>query len=313
LQNSDQDAAEMSTVKKSQHYVWQNYLRAWAHDQRIWTLDKKVGSIFNSNLTGVAQERYFYKLQNISEKGLEFLHNFIKASPSSNQGFQRDFLATFSLPSEIKKRVQSSGQNELLSHLHKMEINTMEDAHSYFENFGKNLLSVKSLNDLQNFENADIKNESIIYICFQYLRTRRMRQSIARGIGEGASLPELSVWNILVFLMSLNAAMSISLCPTTTFSLLENSLDLAFITGDQPAINLMGNSRDSQGNVNSLQLYYPLSPTLALIIDMDSPTDKKYRSVQPDVATIRSLNSSLFQNCDHFVFSSNREQLSQFA
>ncbi len=55
--------------KRKQHYVWKHYLSAWAENGMIWCC--RNDKIFNSNLTGVGQERDFYQLKPLSEKDLD--------------------------------------------------------------------------------------------------------------------------------------------------------------------------------------------------------------------------------------------------
>ena len=57
----------MSTKKKKHHYVWQHYLTAWARDgEQVWCL-RKGGEPFRSHTLNIGQQRYFYRLREMSQ------------------------------------------------------------------------------------------------------------------------------------------------------------------------------------------------------------------------------------------------------
>ena len=57
--------------KRHHHYVWRNYLRAWAADDAIWCF--REGKVFKTNLMGVGQKRDFYKLKELTEADILFI------------------------------------------------------------------------------------------------------------------------------------------------------------------------------------------------------------------------------------------------
>jgi hypothetical protein len=63
-------------VKKDtrrQHHVWRSYLEAWSTEKIIFCLQD--GRIFPSNVSGVAVERDFHKLQELTGR-YRALHDF---------------------------------------------------------------------------------------------------------------------------------------------------------------------------------------------------------------------------------------------
>ena len=68
----------MSELIKRQHYVPRHYLKAWSNkNESIQTLLKLQNKINNIKLTGVCQERYFYKVNTLSNDDINKLNNFI--------------------------------------------------------------------------------------------------------------------------------------------------------------------------------------------------------------------------------------------
>ena len=58
-------------IVKRQHYVWRHYLLQWCVNQMVYCL--RDGKKFRSNLMGVAQERYFYEIEAMSDSELKLL------------------------------------------------------------------------------------------------------------------------------------------------------------------------------------------------------------------------------------------------
>ena len=61
--------------KKKQHFVWRKYLKAWSENDSIYCL--MDGRIFKSGLMGVGQERYFYKLKELTKDEIKFIKALI--------------------------------------------------------------------------------------------------------------------------------------------------------------------------------------------------------------------------------------------
>src|SRR5680860_163315 len=98
----------MSIVKR-QHYVWRHYLKPWADKEYIWTYFKELGKIEKPSLMGVAQEKYFYKLVDISDEDEEYLKKFIeRISPKSVKDLNFDFLRLFTFTSKLKKQLEQT-------------------------------------------------------------------------------------------------------------------------------------------------------------------------------------------------------------
>jgi len=305
----------MSIVKK-QHYVWRHYLRAWADNESIWTYFSEHDAIRKTSLMGIAQERYFYKLLDFSDEEEVFLKDFIeKTSPNVVKPLNYDFLNLFTSTSKLKKQLDKTTDIEIdkeiyAEEIRKLEINLMEIMHGKFESFGHKLIAYRSLEDLKTIENDDYILEAIMYLCFQYFRTKVMKKSVLKSF-EGDKYEEIAkkTWNIISFTMATTIARSISLDKNLKFIFIENKTDNHFITGDQPVFNILNDKLNETGEVIDLELYYPLTPQHALSIHFRPDQTEKYVSKSADNEMIESLNRKVLENSDFFVFADSEVQL----
>jgi hypothetical protein len=125
----------MSDLKKRQHYVWRHYLRPWADNESIWTYFKELDKIVKPGLMGVAQEKYFYRLEDFTDDEITFLENFVdKTSPPVLKSLNSDFLTLFTSTSPLKRQLEANTNPKvdrefIASEIKKIETNSMEDAH----------------------------------------------------------------------------------------------------------------------------------------------------------------------------------------
>lgn len=309
----------MSTIKKRQHYVWRNYLRPWSDNESIWTYFKEQDKIERPNLMGVAQEKYFYKLVDFTEEEEIYLKDFIaQISHPSVKDFSLDFLAMFTITRKFKKIVEQNkiplvDKTYLNEEIRKIEINLMEDAHCKMENLGEKLIKYRNIEELKTIFQDDYHFDGIMFLCFQYLRTKKMRNSVLEKF-KGGKYEELmgKSWNILIFALATTLTRSIALNESLKFVFIENSTNNHFITGDQPAFNILGNKLNERGEVGELDLYYPLTPKHALNIHFRTDQVNQFESKSADNKLIDYLNKKVYENSDYYVFADTKEQLEKF-
>lgn len=306
----------MSTLKKQQHYVWQKYLEPWADRGNIWTYFKTSKNIVKPNLTGIAQERYFYKLVDFTEDEEIFLRLFIEnLSNPLVKDFSLDFLAMFTSASKLKKSLeqikdQTVDKAVLEEQIRKIEINLMEDSHCKFEEMGAKLINYRSLDDLKTILQDNYHHDSLMFLCFQYFRTRKMKSSVVNKF-RGTKYENIidKSWNILSHTFALNVTNHMVLNEGIRYVFIENSTSENFLTGDQPVFNLLGDKMDEKGNVLNFELYYPLTPKHALNIHFRPDENEKFEIKYADKELINLLNRKVIEHSDFYVFSDTKEQL----
>lgn len=310
----------MSDLKKRQHYVWRHYLRPWTdgNSENIWTYFKEQDKIVKPGLMGVAQEKYFYGLEDFSDDEIDFLKKFVDTtSPLVLKGLNSDFLTLFTSTSILKRQLASNKNpkvdKELIaSEIKKLEANAMEDAHCIMERLGSKIIQCRSLDDLKELSKDDNLFDAIMFLCVQYFRTKSMRKSALKSF-NGEKLEDLAEksWNIISFVMATTVARNISLDKNLRFLFLENNTATPFITGDQPIFNILNDKVNEQGEVIELELYYPLTPKCAVYLHFRPEQVDIYEGKTVDEQYVKELNQKVFENADFYVFADNEEILKQ--
>ena len=305
----------MSIVKR-QHYVWRHYLRPWADKESIWAYLKETDKIIKSDLMGVAQEKYFYKLVDFTAEEEAFLVKYIEhSSPSLVKDLNFDFLRLFTSTGKLKKQLDATtnpavDKDKYAEEIRKLEINLMEIGHGKMEALGQKLLAYRSLDDLKSLEEKDYLFEAIMFLCFQYFRTKSMRKSALQSFVGGLYevLADKS-WNILSYVTATTLAKNIALDPNIKFIFIENDTANHFITSDQPVFNILNDQTNENGEVTHLEFYYPISPKHALTIHFRDDQVDKFVSKIADDTMINYFNKKVFDNADFFVFADTKDQL----
>src|SRR6185312_9595667 len=91
---------------KNQHYVWQHYLRAWAHDGQVWCVRAPNKQAFCTNTSNIGSEMYFYRVQELDEYDIAYLQSVISRATSGelrelNEGWIELFQLTFAVRKAI--------------------------------------------------------------------------------------------------------------------------------------------------------------------------------------------------------------------
>jgi len=302
----------MSIVKR-QHYVWRQYLRSWSSKDRICTLLKEKNEVRTTGLMGVAQERYFYRLQELSISEFELLEGLISKSHHSVQGLLNDFLIPYRAFTDISKKIKGSKPNEKIeSELREIEINTLEKIHEKFETDGAKLISCRSQEDLkQILSNPDDRNSALIFLCVQYYRTNKVKNDVINSFKDDGKMDISKIWNIVTLIMSFNTARNIAIDEKLRFRYFENQTNIPFVTGDQPVLNIKQNEKDEYGNVKDLEFFYPLSPLNAISVHFENSQTEQIEKILISQPMVEYFNDFVIENSLKFSFCNNEEYLNK--
>lgn len=300
--------------KRRHHYVWRKYLRAWAVDEKIYCL--RDNKIINPKLMKVAQQRDFYKLNELSNDDIEFIRNhIIKISPKESIRCHENLLNAFTYVHRLLKKypeIESSENPEVKEAVDLCLYNLEEDLHTGIESIGEKYLECLHNKDVAFFETDKGFTDFIYYLCVQYMRTKKIRESNIKAFGSTPHENAINKsWNIISHILATNMGGSLYIDrKNLKLMMIENNTKNDFITGDQPVINIFSLITLKDEPIENIVFYYPISPKLAiLVIEKNRFEGMTLLSVtEQDVG---SYNKAIIQCSFEQVFSLKRSTLDQ--
>jgi hypothetical protein len=261
----------MGAKKRRQHYVWKHYLRAWATRGRLWC--QRGGKRFPSSVEDVANRRDFYRLKEMSAQDISVVQGLISRMAEHLQELARGWIPHFSRFHEIKREYEATGKtNRELEDLLDVTINNLEeDLHSAVE--GKTVVILKALRrgDRSILDDDEKFVDFAHFLGMQYMRTPGIMR---RAIDAGSLMPGFNseaAWGLIRTILATNLGFSLNAQRHgMRLTFLDTPPGVELITGDQPIVNARGGDRASETPPTELELYYPLTPTRALLMDFDA-------------------------------------------
>ncbi|MBI5592548.1 MAG: DUF4238 domain-containing protein [Deltaproteobacteria bacterium] len=298
--------------KRKQHYVWRHYLKPWSAGNKIFCL--RDGKVFEPNLMGVANERDFYRLKELTQKDVDFIENLaIKPSPAHLQKLHANLVRRFNSLFKLKSFVQSRGIDdpELNERIEEDVNNLEEDLHGRIENGAIEHLSSILHGDIDFFGTDQGCIDFVYFMCVQYMRTKKIKSSVISTIKGTASIDLDKIWNVLSHIFATNMGWSLYADRSNLhLILLDNQSPVQFITGDQPVINSYATG-DLTNPPQQLEFYYPVSPTVAVLLtEKGKSGGENQRSVGPVEATV--YNEHIVRNRHEQIYAASKVLLERY-
>jgi hypothetical protein len=286
-------------MTKRQHYVWRNYLEAWANNGQICCLRDRT-QLIKTNLMNIAQEKYFYEAIPLNREEFEFIAKFINSLDPTAHALMWSNFDNYNLcansPEELFRK------------------EGLEDYHSLIEKLGIPIIEKIYKHDLSFFYNEKEKNDFSAFIGFQYSRTKKMRENIRKSFTIQKFTPLFPpqmrpniLANAFNFLFSDIIGNWVS--SNAKILLIINQSNSDFITGDQPVINLRATSLESGIPTTSTELYYPISPKLAILL---SETFTETELIINNDDKIHYYNNFTYNNSVSQVYAANVDSLNVY-
>jgi hypothetical protein len=235
-------------------------------DQTIFFLQE--GQIRPSNISNVAVERDFHKLQTLTKADIAGLRQLIENAHPSAKSVHEDFLAGFGFCTWLQANLPPHmvGNAEIEEMLRHQIINAEETWHAAIESNMAPIIASIRRHDVSFYTDDRQCGQFLYFLSLQNLRTKGVRERVAATTAEVNGFSIARSWNILRHIFAVNAGASLYLeRKKRPFLLLENDTGHPFITGDQPVINLAHSQQDMPPTL--LSFYYPVSPSIAIILD----------------------------------------------
>lgn len=299
-------------IKRKHHYVWRRYLNQWSENDLIWCL--RNGIIFRPNLMGVAQKKDFYKINELSEKDIDFLYYYIDQLPDPVLKKEcKGWVDVFSKVSEMIRVLRNKWAKGVEPDIDKkidlIIHNTEEELHSAIEVSAIHIMDKLIAGNHDVFEDSSNYIKFINYICTQYTRTNNVRQTVVGSLLTFQLADINKIWNILSHITA--TAISLSIIREKgawSVVILDNQSSIPFITTDQPVINTFSAFGETPNEHDSLEFYYPLSPTVAILL-----TKRKEflntKNFIVDACQVEHYNSSMVSLAHEQIFASSENEL----
>ncbi|TSA37099.1 MAG: DUF4238 domain-containing protein [Porphyromonadaceae bacterium] len=277
----------MNNIKKSQHYVWKNYLKPWTANGQIYCL--RDGKVFKTSPDNIAQQSYFYKSNPINIEEINLANYYIGIFDPAVKELLSSMLRIYHITANNDDYLMKCG---------------IEDFHGIVEtNFIPVLTKLYEV-DLSFFGSSKEKSDFSFFIGCQYSRTNNMR---SRFITSEITYPKNVDKENFAKIFSLFSAAIIGnwVYSKAKQQFLVNKTGEPFITGDQPVFNLKGT--DSMEIAPSeFELFYPISPSQAIILSE--------KNTQPlmeieDIEKVKWFNRKIWKNANEQIYAKYEENL----
>jgi hypothetical protein len=194
----------MKKDTRRQHHVWRSYLVAWATEKIIFCLQD--GRIFSSNVSGVAVERDFHKLQELTSADINGVRWLLgKAHPSAKR-VQENFLTAFGFPGWLLSNPppHMAGDAKYEALLRHQLINAEEDWHARIESEMVPIITALRRRDASVYADDKRCIPFLHFLCLQSLRTKGVRDKVATRTSEVNGFSVARCWNILRHIFAVN-------------------------------------------------------------------------------------------------------------
>ncbi len=291
----------MSNITKQPHYVYRKYLKPWTQQEKIYCL-RNNKKIFFTNIMNIAKENYFYEFKLCTDKEIEMGRYFAKNSCDSlmhiYEKLNRELKEAYNISNNTTK-------NEIIEFARQSEEKYFNCMVEDRLNPTLNLLYKEDFSFLEN----EINSMQFFHaIAEQYCRTKKIKENTNNMCLElnDRDIRGDNIW----FLIRHSIAFKIGLSlfqEKYQVCLLKNE-NCNFITSDQPVINFHS---DFNGIPTEFELYYPISPSLALMISkQEKYLDKNVITIDDDEAI--KWNDLIAKLSYNQIYSHKKELLEKY-
>jgi len=270
--------------------------------------------VFEASLESVANERDFYRVAELSKEEIDFIKTVvIEPSATPFQSLHIDLINTFQFPHELRRYTQLVGSKVPATEkmIEEAVNNLQEDFHGRIEADSIAYLDFIKAGNTKFFDTKDGCLGFAYFLCVQYTRTKRMKVRLLAGVTPIENVNLEKVWGVLSHIIATNVGGSIFVDRAKyRLVLLDNCSENQFITGDQPVVNIFATG-DPKNPPQQLELYYPVSPTKAVLLtERQEYQNEQRRSVGR--VEITYYNEQILKNRHEQMYAASREALEDY-
>jgi hypothetical protein len=318
--------------KHRQHYVWKHYLEGWAPQGKLFCLRKD--QVFPVSPNNIAHERDFYRLRELTAEDVQTIKRIIDISNQPwlrrlNHNWLNAFDALFRMRKYLQERVRRP--NPELERKLDIAINNLEEnlQMGIEHNAIPHLAALREKRTAW-LEQAEEFATFLHFLLVQQFRGPGMRQRITQAFrlahsavnGKGASASEgssdseqthgpLEDSAVLCHVFAANVGASLFKSRHRHRISLLRTENTEFITADQSVINTRAVSTLGVAPPTEVELYYPISPRLALLITADDRRPGRFRQLLTD-AEVVAYNNMIAEVAYEQIYATNEEMAKMY-
>ena len=299
---------------RRQHYVWRHYLEAWlAPDALVASLmgDK----IVRTNPANIMLQRDFYRVGALTNEDVATLRAMLMGEETSPhlRDHHRNLIEQFRWLATLDAIAQSVPDlpSEHSTAARNAVIEAEERIHASIERRAVPILRALRNEDAHVIHDDDASTDLFHFISHQYFRTKAIRDTVEKGLR--AVVPADSaerVRHVFCHCIATNVGWTLYR-DRADFELLflRSPTPECLVTGDQPVVNLLATHDGTEPA--ELALYYPLTPSLAMIL---SPKSLHLRSpvAVATASDVRELNDLVAWKSARFLVASSDRILPRY-
>lgn len=293
--------------------MWQGYLKAWAQGGRIWLLHD--GTIHCTSVSNVAVRKKFYSLKDLTPADYRLAVALLEEVAPDLRFLAKGWLHVYRQLPRLLRLAQDEGlqDSKLGREIEVLVANFEEDLHAEIETASIPILAALQGSDTALLREPESFMRFCLFVSAQMLRTPTDLALVQTHIDGSALEGDIqAVWGLLrtvfVGVMAFTLGKSMQ---RTKLIYLSAPPGAEFVVGDQPVINLAGSS-DPTIPPEHLVMYFPVSPTLAAVVDFHS-VGRSVGKGTPDAEHVGWLNQRMAESADVQVFAASRVALEALA
>ncbi|KXO12722.1 hypothetical protein AKG98_3917 [Moritella sp. JT01] len=321
IKNTDSIEKQLQ-AKIKHHHVWADYLKRWSLDNKNVCYMTAKKNIVCDSVRGVAMEKNFYQVKFLSQEQVIILKMLSSKSPDYLRKQHETLLDKFLLMQALELKYKQSGIKDIKAEkmLHAWKCNSIENLHTAHEKEALPIIEALANQDLTVLE--DIKNMCwfMQFFAQQIARTKNFKDTISTAHNsinnhahqELAKTIEESWW-FISYILGMNMGADMFATREEDYHcLLINDTETAFITSDQPVINVHQALSDEikPPEDHECDFYYPISPTVAYMVNKSNRFESG--RVQVSVDLVEEMNIKIAKRANIHIFGNSKEILKRY-
>lgn len=301
-------------IKKNHHYVPASYLKAWSKNNSDVFHTTAKNKVVRGSIKGISKEIDFYKMTTLSTHHIDVVKLVASYSPAHLREVHMAVINDFHKIQNIEAFYKNCchPHQDLDARINALKSNSMENIYAADERDFFSILNRIKDRDFNCLRGDRELSVFFSYIGHQFTRTKRFKDAFLNTERMKAE-PEYrklycESWFLISYILGVSYGYSLFATKESRhICFLVNETEEPFITSDHPIINLLGVGGCTDSEFERSEPYYPLSPSIAVVIGGSSGFKRGCNKIGSDVAL--KLNKMLASQSHTYIIGVDEGQL----